>query len=856
MKVERTPARGDFLQRASYIGALLAVLVTTAGRSAAGEEMATRVVTAGARYQAGGTHAFLLGDGYRDLWAAPIEVPVLDLDSFAGGLTVTAAGARLENPSLYFVDPTGRRYLFRSLDKDAGRALPPEWSGSGVASLAHDQTSAQLPAGVLIVDALLEAAGVRSMRSRLAVLGDSPRLGGWRAVFAGRLGTLEDVLDLSAPGHVPGFEDAAEAVASPQLFERRFASAARDGVDGSAYLRARLVDLLVGDWNRNPTNWRWVRRAAEAAWEPVSLGHDQAFSRYGGFVRAAVRQGSHLPLTSFDDDYGDLLRLVWEGLAMDRLFLAALDEAAWQRAVGELVPRLPDSVIDEAVGRLPAEYVHRRGAFLARALKARRDRLSKVAHDYYRLLAREAEIVGSEEAELAEVTRTADTLAVRVRAKPDGPVFFTRDFVPPTTKEVRLFLRGGDDEAVVRGEGPIKLRVIGGAGHDVLDDAGGHTRFYDALGGFTVHPGPGTQIHTRPYPEVASPSEESARDWADEWGVPVWLGISGDTGFFLGTGVSYERYGFRKEPYAVSHRIRAGYAFEPRKGRADYEGDFRRAASDTHFTVQAYASGIEVLRFYRFGNETESKAPDEFYKTDQAQYLLSPLWHWRLAKELELSVGPRLRYADTPPQNNRLIGLVRPYGVGHFGTIAAQADLQWDRRDSSVFPAHGTWVGGGGSATPALWSVDETYGEIHGFVGAAATVRVPFRSILLGRIGGTRVFGRYPFFDAAAVGGSFDDLTVRGLRGGRYTGDARAYGNAEIRVPLARIAVLAPADFGVVAFSDAGRVFYDGESSRRWHVGAGGGLWVAPITRTNVLMLTVAHCEDHTAVQVHLGFAF
>jgi hypothetical protein len=830
------------------------LVITTA--LAVAEDAPTRVVVAGARYEAGGTHTFLLGDGYRDLWATPIEVPVLDLDSFSGGLTVTAAGARLENRSLQLVDPSGRRYLFRALEKDAGRALPPEWSGSGVAALAHDQTSAQLPAGVLVVDALLEAAGVRHATSRLVVMGDSPRLGGWRTVFAGMLGTLEDVVDSRAATQVPGFEDVAESIGSAQLFERRFASAAPNGVDADAYLRARLLDFLVGDWNRNPVHWRWVRLAADRPWEPVSVAHDQAFSRYGGFVRAAVRRGSRLPLTSFDDGYGDLLRLVWEGLAMDRLFLASLDEPAWKRGVAELVGRLPDSVIDDAVGRLPAAYAHRRGTFLAQALKARRDALPKLAHDFYRLLAREAEVVGSDASESAEIVRTPETLALRLRATPDGPVFFARDFVPDATKEVRLFLRGGDDDASVRGEGPIKLRVIGGAGHDVLDDAGGHTRFYDQPGGFEVHLGPGTQIHTRPYPEAASPSEESARDWSNEWGVPIWLGVNGDTGVFVGAGISHERYGFRKTPYATSHRLRAGYAFEPKKGRADYEGDFRRAASETHFTVQAYASGIEVLRFYRFGNETDSKAPDDFYKTDQAQYSLTPLMHWRIARGLDLSTGPRLRYNDTPVQADRLIGQVQPYGVGHFGTVAAQADLAWDRRDSAIFPVHGTWIAGGGSVTPAVWSVDDTYGEVHGFAGGATTARVPFRAILLGRVGGSQVFGRYPFFDAAALGGSFDDLTIRGLRGGRYTGDARAYANAEIRVPLARIAVLAPADFGVLAFSDVGRVFYDGESSHKWHVGAGGGVWVAPITRANVLMFTVAHCEDHTAVQIHIGFGF
>lgn len=45
-----------------------------------------RVVVAGPQYHARGLRRILLGPGYRKLWTAPIEVPVLDLGTFAGGL--------------------------------------------------------------------------------------------------------------------------------------------------------------------------------------------------------------------------------------------------------------------------------------------------------------------------------------------------------------------------------------------------------------------------------------------------------------------------------------------------------------------------------------------------------------------------------------------------------------------------------------------------------------------------------------------------------------------------------------------------------------------------------------------------
>src|SRR5918996_4092628 len=40
----------------------------------------------GARYRAGGLHRFLFGTRYRDLWSRSVQVTVLDLGTFAGGL--------------------------------------------------------------------------------------------------------------------------------------------------------------------------------------------------------------------------------------------------------------------------------------------------------------------------------------------------------------------------------------------------------------------------------------------------------------------------------------------------------------------------------------------------------------------------------------------------------------------------------------------------------------------------------------------------------------------------------------------------------------------------------------------------
>src|SRR5258708_28803680 len=55
-------------------------------------------------------------------------------------------------------------------------------------------------------------------------------------------------------------------------------------VDARAYLRARLIDVLVGDWDRHISQWRWARfdMHGERIWQPIPRDRDHAFSRFDG----------------------------------------------------------------------------------------------------------------------------------------------------------------------------------------------------------------------------------------------------------------------------------------------------------------------------------------------------------------------------------------------------------------------------------------------------------------------------------------------------------------------------------------------------------------------------------------------
>jgi outer membrane protein assembly factor BamA len=159
----------------------------------------------------------------------------------------------------------------------------------------------------------------------------------------------------------------------------------------------------------------------------------------------------------------------------------------------------------------------------------------------------------------------------------------------------------------------------------------------------------------------------------------------------------------------------------------------------------------------------------------------------------------------------------------------------------------------GGSVHPALLSVNEAFGEVHGEGAAYLTAPGYLAPTLALRIGGKKVWGTFPFHEAATVGGKD---TVRGYLEQRFAGDGSAYGNAELRFFLTRFSFLSPGDLGVFFLGDAGRVFLEGEDSKRWHGAFGGGIWLSFVERRNTVSVAVVRSPEKTGVYARLGFLF
>ena len=439
-------------------------------------DSATVQVAAGPVYARGAGWQWLWGAHHRAVWATPITAPVLRLATGRrDSLLPLRAGGSYQSRTLRLRVASGHQFVLRSVDKDARAALPAGWVRRLLGGLMRDQTSAALPYGAYVAARLADAAGVFHTNPRLVYLPDDPGLGKFRAGYANALYLLEERAE-GDQRRAPGFGRSPAVVSTARLLaELRRRPAAQ--ADARAYLRARLLDLLLGDWSRREDQWRWAsfpRPGSGPAFRPIPRDRDQAFFAFDDGFFPWLIAGFVPKYQSFHAGFGpgSVAGLGITARALDRTLLAPLGADDFRREADSLGRRLSDAALAAALAAGPPETRAALAARLGPALRARRAQLPAVARQYFRLLAAEAWVVGTDAPERF-VLRAAAGGGLRVRVlarRPTGPdsLVSARTYRPASTRRVELYGLGGDDVFEVRGPLPagVAVHLYGGNGRN------------------------------------------------------------------------------------------------------------------------------------------------------------------------------------------------------------------------------------------------------------------------------------------------------------------------------------------------------------------------------------------------------
>lgn len=822
--------------------------------------------------RASGSRRWLLGENYRKEWGMPVTLPVFHLNSTDGGYKIVGKGGGNTTTAIRVEDKNGEVWSLRSILKDPEKVMPEAFRATAAEDVMQDIGSAAHPYAGIVSNGLAAATNLPYPRIRYFYVPDDTALGVYRPAFANTVASLEE----------RAYSRFGEETKGTWSVFNRHVEGKPLRVDQRSFLRGRLMDILIADYDRHYAQWKWEARdsAGIDIWYAIPKDRDQALYRFNGALMRAITYRTLPYLKGLQSRIRNVRSLGFVARDVDGFFLNELERDDWEAELASLRESLPDTTISAAVHLLPQNVYAVRGKETEEKLRARRDDLTRAAMIYYHTLSEKVRVTGTDDRDRFEVTPAeGGALVVRMYTQEDkdDPTFklrYERTFKRNETQEVRLFgLGGADSFNIARGvPRSIRLRLVGGSGEDVFDNKSrARTWLYDTKS-------EGNRVFNRRYGTV---NMISSRDDVNDYvfredrtyntrRFPQLLGgYNIEDGVLIGLGAMYTRRGFRVQPYKSRQQISALFAPGPQAYQIRYAGVFNDAYR--HFDVVAGASVVDpaLQNFFGLGNETvfDKSRGFRYYRVRYSTATADLAVRRRLLEnKLSISLGPTLYHywQDEDDAEDRVLERPEVFGLDRatvFNPLlyaGGRLSISFQTIDNLLLPTRGArWT----TDVTAMNGLNDRSQPISRFISdlevyAPLSDNKRFVAVLRG--GGGHVFSEsFEYFQAITLGAN---NALRGFRKSRFAGSSALYGSAELRARLFKFkSRLVPGDLGILGFGDSGRVWLDGEKSDTWHKDVGGGIYYTPFNVALVSVLLSASEEDqlvNLSVGAGVNFTF
>ena len=822
------------------------------------------VVAVNPRYDSiSGFHRIISGKNYRKEWATPIHLKVFRINQEMGGFKIIKLGGGKQTKSLKLLDKNGREWTLRTVDKDVDGALPEALKGTIAESLVQDMISAQAPYGALVVPGIAEAANVIHTNPNYYFVPDDPDLRQYREVFANKVCLLEA-------------ENPVEAETNTKSTEKiidKLMQDSKNHVDQEAVLRARLLDMVIGDWDRHFDQWKFGARDTGVGklYFPVPRDRDQAFFNSNGVMVKILSFYALRYLQGFKKKYPDINWFNWEERDFDRIFMNNLDEGKWKKIINQFQHDVTDSVIEQAVRRLPPEIYSLDGEEIAGKLKSRRDFLTDKGMKYYRFLSREVTILGSNKNEYFRVLNNDKGIEVKVferkKYNDSSIVTFSRIFDPKVTKYINLYgLRGNDvfyvDSNVTS---KIRLRIIGGKGKDTFNMNGNiRNKIFDYSPEKNfIQNGNRTKNEMSTSPDINYYTDSSFR--YNVFVPLVNMGYNVEDNFMAGFDVSLKTNGFRKDPFSTYQKFSTLFAFSRKAYQLKYSGEFNQVIGNKDIVVNAEFFNPVLNSFYGLGNlsENDKSHPYTFYHVRYKYVHSEVLLRKRYFNDLlQFYIGPSYfhywnKLSDNENKvlsNPSLFGLDSASIYSGKSYVGGKFAIVVNNINNKLLPTRGViW----NTELTSMFGTNSNSHQITKLTSGLtvyASFRDPAKVVAVLGFGGGHIFNdKYEYFQALSLG---DNNFLRGFRKDRFLGQSLLYQTTELRVKLFESgSYLFPGAIGLIGFNEVGRVWVKNEISHVWHDDFGGGIYYSPYN-FNLISATIAHSKENNLFNFSISTKF
>lgn len=803
---------------------------------------------------------YMMGDNYRTEWTTPIKMKVFNINKEKGGFKITGMGGGRQTRALTLVDKKGVEWRLRTTDKENENFLPPEFGSPLSGAILSDMISASYPYAPLIAEPLARAVNVSHVKAEYFFVPDDPALGFYQRLFANKVVTLERKTPLSLK---------ANTRSTAKLLNKMIED--NDHVvDQQEVLKARLLDMVMADWDRHFDQWTWEvgDTGKGKVYYPIPKDRDEAFFYSDGQLIKFLTRNKLPFLKGFREDIPKINWLNYRAKDFDRIFLNDLDQKEWKTTIASFQRDLSDSAIDKSVKSLPMEIYNLSGPVIADKLKSRRDLLMKKGLSYFNFISKYVNVLGSNKKEYFKVTGNDSGLLVQVYArdqeKDTSFLKYSRQFDPAHTKEIRLYGFNDNDIFTIDADrSPIKVRMIGGRGDDTFQVTGAIKNYiYDLSTEQNV-------IHENSRYKNRLSANPSVNDYNyQEYKYPnmirfPWIngGANSEDGPMLGLGFWRKTYGFRKEPYASEVRLTTLYSFPNKAYQIKYFSAFVNAINNLDIVLNAQYINPTLLNFYGLGNETK-KLPEvdrTFYRTKYKYLAGDFLLRKTMFGKLQISAGPSFSYYWIKNEENQnhvlsrpeLVGLSYPDVYSRKTYLGGKVNVSVNNLNNDFFPTRGVdW----NNEFVYLGNLNNNGTPLSRFrsdMAVHASLTDPAKLVAVLRLGGGHIFNpNFEYFQALSLGAN---NYLRGFRKNRFSGSSMFYTSLELWYKLKDVqSYIIPGSFGIVGFNDLGRVWMRGENSHKWHDGYGGGLYYMPFNIV-IVSATAGISEEEVLFNFTIG---
>lgn len=766
----------------------------------------------------------LWSEHYRAIYYVPVTTKTISLNSLFGGLSIVEQLPKLHSiiledkiERLYLLKPLGGSSSFLESKFFQSVYNKDDFSNTYLGDFINEAYTIVHPYSFLASARLADAVNIKSSYPQLAYISRSTVADTIAdgTLVRDKLVSISQIPDLKNEEILNNIDDLLKKLNAGDEYK----------LDIQVYIRTRLFDMLIGDWNKVGENWSWIPEHSGDTiyYVPQVLDRNHAFSKVDGvFFKELLRMLGVGFISNYESRLKNPKKFNQLAYPLDIALTQQTHIDIWLEQARYLKEILTDNVIDEAFLALPKEVQGADTEYLATSLKNRRNNIEDIARRYFNALQQTPVITGTDKNDRF-VIETADNKSLRIRIfnEDNGQLTLDRTYKHKPTKEIWIYGLGGDDNFEVdKRHGRIPVLLIGGKGKNNYNIKNGeNVSVYESESQKERFEG---QVHTK----VIYPNNEKSLEYDyqklryTEWSfTPIGI-YDSDLGLNIGTSVAYTIYGFRRAPYTRRHQLSFNYS-----SGFTYQGIFPSYDQRKRFHVSAFlGSSAYFNNFFGFGNETEGfkNKRKKYNRVNIDKYTVTPAFYYTIntGQEIYVSSSFEVYKVDSPKGRNRYINELYDdensiFERKYFANIGITYDVdkEWQQFISSFkFMLTTGWnvnIGNPKKNYPYLGS--------HLGVNLKFSDRITFATLMKGKL----LFSdKYEFYQSATT-------ELRGFRDNRFIGKQSFYQYTDIRYDMGKLEnPLTPLNYGFFAGTDYGRVWYPGEHSKKWHSSYGGGFWL------------------------------